>query len=427
MRVDFVNQAALEAGLPLPVDALGHQAVASRLLTWSAELPPGSVIAVQGEWGRGKTDLLARLAAVTVSDPGPAGAALWLNPWQYGTPDLLSPLIRALNARGRGKLSPALKSASERLMKAGLNFGLKGAAALVPGGQLFDLAAPLVGELAGVAMADDLDADPVACMAQDFCDLTQAILGDYSGVGSRLLVCVDDLDRCAPNRQMALLQGLRFLLAAGAPVTVLVALDPFLAREGVRRAYGSQGVDADRYLDKIFDLRVSLPGLRAQAVQTFWAARLAAPVLTPAGERPLGERLPAAITQVSVGQIAPVQSLRNPRVLSRLAAKLALLQSTGDVPETPTPAHAETLLLWMAMGERWPVHRALVQSGEHFAQRLSAVARQVGRDQSQVYDGDPEVQALAPDAALAKVLMTLLEGDMAWLEQAAGTLAALGI
>jgi hypothetical protein len=128
-----------------------------------------------------------------------------------------------------------------------------------------------------------------------------------------------------------------------------------------------------------------------------------------------------------VDQIAPVQSLRNPRVLSRLSGKLALLQSTGDVPETPSQAHAEALLLWMAMGERWPAHRALIQSGEHFAQRLSAVARQVGRDQSQVYDGDPQVQALAPDAALAKVLMTLLEGDLVWLEEAAGTLALLGL
>jgi hypothetical protein len=320
-----------------------------------------------------------------------------------------------------------MQSASARLIRAGLNFGLKGAAALIPGGQVLDLAAPLVGELAGVALSKDSDADPVASMAQDFRDLTQAILGDYAGVGSRLLVCIDDLDRCAPSRQMALLQGLRFLLAAGAPVTVLVALDPFLAREGVRRAYGSQGVDADRYLDKIFDLRVSLPGLRAQAVQSFWTARLAAPVLTPAGDRALGERLPAAIAQVAVAQIAPVQSLRNPRVLSRLAAKLALLQSTSDVPETPTPAHAETLLLWMAMGERWPAHRALVQSGEHFGQRLSAVARQVGRDQSQVYDEDPQVQALAPDPALAKVLMTLLEGDLAWLEGSAKTLSTLGI
>ncbi len=427
MRVDFVNQAALEAGLPLPIDALGHQAVASRLLTWSAKLPPGSVIAVQGEWGRGKTDLLARLAAQTVSDPGPAGPALWLNPWQYGTPDLLTPLVRALHARSQGKLSPALKSASERLIKAGLNFGLKGAAAVVPGGQVLDLAAPFLGELAGVALGEDSGGDPVASMAQDFRDLTQAILGDYSAAGSRLLVCIDDLDRCAPERQMALLQGLRFLLAAGAPVTVLVALDPFLAREGVRQAYGSQGVDADRYLDKIFDLRVSLPGLRAQSVQSFWLGRLAAPVLTAQGERPLRTCLPDPLTQVSVDQIAPVQSLRNPRVLSRLSGKLALLQSTGDVPATPTQGHAEALLLWMAMGERWPAHRALIQSGEHFAQRLSAVARQVGRDQSQVYDGDPQVQALAPDAALAKVLMTLLEGDLVWLEEAAGTLALLGL
>lgn len=427
MRVDFVNQAALEAGLSLPIDAIGHQGVASRLLSWSARLPPGSVIAVQGEWGRGKTDVLARVAARTVSEPGVAGPALWLNPWQYGTPDLLTPLVRALQARGQGALAPKVQAASERLIKAGLNFGLKGMASVIPGGQILDLAAPLVGEVAGAALAGPAAVDPVASMAQDFRELTQAILGDYAAAGSRLLVCIDDLDRCAPQRQMALLQGLRFLLAAGAPVTLLVALDPHLAREGVRRAYGSQGVDADRYLDKIFDLRVSLPGLNAASVQALWEGRLQQGVLTERGERPLAELLPPAIAQVAVAQFAPVASLRNPRVLCRLADKLALLQSTGDLLPAPTPVHAEGLLLWMALGERWPAHRALIQSGEHFAQRVSAVARQVGEDPSQVYDGDAQIQALGPDKALAQVLMTLLEGELSWLAEASARLAALGL
>ena len=59
---DFVSQGTLDTGLDLPPDALGHDDLARAIIYKAVHLPPGSVIAVQGSWGRGKTDVLARVA-----------------------------------------------------------------------------------------------------------------------------------------------------------------------------------------------------------------------------------------------------------------------------------------------------------------------------------------------------------------------------
>lgn len=428
MRTDFLNQSAVDQGLQLPSDTLGHEATATRLLAWSAQLPAGAVIAVQGDWGRGKTDVLARVAAQTVRNPGPAGSALWLNPWQYGTPDLLTPLVQALQERAGVHDNARLRAAASRLVKAGVNFGLKAAGEAIPGGQLLEIASPAVQSLLeGESESGSQKVDPVMEMAQDFRELTLAALGDYAEVGTRLIVCVDDLDRCLPGRQVALLQGLRFLVAAGAPVTLLIALDPVLAHAGVRLHYGAQEIDADRYLDKIFDLRLSLPGLDPLAVAAFFSSRLQQPVRTERGDFPLAEQLSLPWLEVHAGAIAPVQSLRNPRVLARLCDKLRVLAATGDLPAPPTQAHAESLLLWLAFGERWPRHRALVQAAPDFAVRLSALARQVGGHPGQAYDPAPEVQALARDPQLGVVLDRLLESDLGWLAKESRALGALGI
>ncbi|MBI2300095.1 MAG: hypothetical protein HYU66_14320 [Armatimonadetes bacterium] len=87
----------------LPNDALGHDRLMKGLLESLFLIDPfrvqsGSVVALQASWGRGKTDLLARIARETYRDglSRYLAPALWVNPWQYGSPDLLSPMVAQL-------------------------------------------------------------------------------------------------------------------------------------------------------------------------------------------------------------------------------------------------------------------------------------------------------------------------------------------
>ena len=67
---DFISQATLDS-LKLSRDVLWHEDMANSILEKAPYLPPGAVIAVQGPWGRGKTDVLARIAKKSLTENRP--------------------------------------------------------------------------------------------------------------------------------------------------------------------------------------------------------------------------------------------------------------------------------------------------------------------------------------------------------------------
>lgn len=383
---DFITPSSFAEGGPLlPEDALGHDAFARTLLRHVRQAPVGTVIALQGSWGLGKTSALARVAKLTHQEqlPGFAAGALWINPWQYGTADLLTPLVLALVERGvravEGKRRErgALERAAGSLALAGLSFGAKAASLSLPGGVLWDKGGE---ELRKVAQgwlepksASGPPSDPVAQMAASFRELVEAALdADQLAVGGRLLICVDDLDRCLPPRQVALLEALNFLTSAGAPASFLVALDPTLARQAVRAHYKTDDFDPDRYLDKMFHLRVNLPGVGPEQLRALIKTRLREGVTDDDGERSLGARLVARFGEHAgqLDELGPqaltVSDLRNPRLVDRALRKLRVLVGTAGAPRRFGADEARLLLWWLAVTERWPALRtALQEAGEN--------------------------------------------------------------
>src|SRR5688500_13273633 len=90
---DFVTQELIYTGeLKNPPDGLLHSDFAKRLIRIVQDIPRGSVVGIQGAWGRGKTDILSRLAILANEPSDLISHVFWLNPWQYGTSDLLTPL-----------------------------------------------------------------------------------------------------------------------------------------------------------------------------------------------------------------------------------------------------------------------------------------------------------------------------------------------
>ncbi len=403
---DFVSQATIDAGLTPVPDALGHEQTALAILQKTVFLEPGSVIGVQGSWGRGKTDVLMRIAAI-VREPGKAAVpeglladALWINPWQYGTPDLLTPLVLAMLDRvppEPRRNNKRLRKLAEALLRAGVNFGLKAVGRSVP---ILSLAAdPVEKMIAGLFDAAGVgseeperpDADPVAVMGERFRELAQTLLDlKKKQEGARLLVCVDDLDRCLPDRQVALLEAIRFLISAGAPVTFLIALDPTLARQAILTHYQTDAFDPDRYLDKMFDLRVNLPSLGAKIgdlVKHHMAREVKALGATmkigDAMEALLGGQARALLEKAAVRALS-VPDLANPRIVRRIFDRLYLLAiSRSQAKARPMSFTSEAeycqVLIWLGITERFPAIRSAVQGGagqdrgDNFEQRIRAL------------------------------------------------------
>ena len=390
--VDFLSQdffQQLGSGRSrLPDDALQHEILAEGLRRAATRLPAGSVIAIEGSWGRGKTDLLARVAAPTFAEEeddrpqGLAREAVWLNPWGYGSADLLTPLVTELGRRvaKKGSLDrKTLEKIAATVIQAGVAFGIKGAASVVPvGGAILEqTAVPISKLVAGFfePKPDAPDLDAVAAMASRFRELVDASLSEAERAhGARLLVCIDDLDRCLPDRQVALLQAVRFLLSAGAAATFVVAIDPTLAREAVRTHYQSRDFDVERYLDKMFDLRISMRGLPVVALQSLAMAHMERQVVRSVREESLGEVVEAVLgieameLAEGLAEALSTGGQANPRVLRRVVDRLAVLvlnhTEEGALFRADNRPSGVLTACWLLICDREPeLRRALQRAG----------------------------------------------------------------
>ncbi|WP_193771230.1 KAP family P-loop NTPase fold protein [Candidatus Magnetaquicoccus inordinatus] len=375
--------------------------MAKRILQMAVELPCGSVIAIEGGWGRGKTDLLARIASKTYQSQELRFSfhgdrihprALWLNPWQYTHPDLLTPLMHKLHKR----LPPADTEESienkKRSLKAlaglaaaGVGIGLKGLSNLYGMGAYYEKVAELVvGALknTGDTLVDNRFTeeikkeiflqDPMEKMAANFNTLVREVLG---GEGARLLICVDDLDRCLPARQVALLEAFHFLTATEAPVVFIIAIDPALAEKSVKTHYDVQYFDPRTYLDKIFSFRLSLPSLSDDSIKMMvadWLNRLRQNEIHYVLEWS-GETSSEHIVNL-FPDVLTTTSLRNPRLVDKLLTRVRYLWAIHeDSGKKIEKGDLALIVRWMAIGERWPEIRLSLQESGHMISRINSI------------------------------------------------------
>lgn len=198
------------------------------------------------------------------------------------------------------------------------------------------------------------------------------------------VILIDDLDRCAPDHAIDLLDAIRTMLAALADRRVehdgddrawlripqfLVALDRDMIVEAMSQKFaGIESFDGNRYLEKVFPYCFHLPtGIQDDAV------RLLQQCLHVEPDVPLqlSDRSRCALEQVLAQPF-----FANPRLIKRTLNRYRLflfagfVQAQGAVDLENLPAclpdqnHQNTekmLVAWIAACERWPLLRNLLQ------------------------------------------------------------------
>jgi hypothetical protein len=364
----------------MEADGLGHDDLAASIAGNIDALPVGSVIAIQAAWGRGKTDVLMRVESLFQerAEADSAVRPLWINPWQYGTPNLIAPLVTELLQRLEPEQragNPRLREAAETLLRAGNAVAFKALSVFVPFGELLSGGQGPVDDLIRQLFASDaapalLDADPIAAMARRFCDLIDEYL-NITGSSGPVIICVDDLDRCLPDQQIAMLEAVHFLTGAGAEANFVVAIDPRLVQQAAVSHYSGSAFDVEQYLNKLFDLRVNLTALAGDLRRNFIASALR--------KTDTGGAVAAARLGLEEDELARIWNetfylpeLSNPRLISRAVRRLDLYLAHDpdplDIPglggnSTLTPSQRVALLVRLiAIAERWPDLRLLVQA-----------------------------------------------------------------
>jgi Leucine-rich repeat (LRR) protein len=272
---------------PVPsfeVDELGLLPFAKVVAGAAAGTKGPFTIGVYGDWGHGKTSVL-RQARTLLDKVRPDLVTVWFNAWQYESEEhplipLAATVVQAVDAKLADKTS-ALKSGALKALKdvgravRAIAYGVSAKAKVgVPG---------FAGVEAGFVAKEIVEryeklaapADPLVertLYYNAFETLQKAAAsaaGAGDGGGIKIVVFIDDLDRCLPPQGVKLLESIKLVLAQPGFVFVLAldrrVLEGYLARR-YKREFGvaDYAASGTQYLDKIVQLPLGLPTHRSR-------------------------------------------------------------------------------------------------------------------------------------------------------------------
>lgn len=263
---------------PSDIDLLGFTSLVApaRLALTRPSLDPVCV-GVFGPWGSGKTSV-AKQVQKELDAEGDV-LVIYAEPWAFDpTTDpkarLIGIVLNAVNAHleTSGSLTNDLRDAIGRLAKRiRWSRAVKLAARTALTAQL-----PSIDDLAGVFKGDTdtpVDEPSIDGFRDDFAELmTDDALRDVQ----RVVVVVDDLDRCLPDTVVDVLEAIKLFLAVP-KMAFLIAADEKAVRFAIATRYATTSVAMEkeamelavRYLDKIVHIPIRLPVLSLMDVEAY--------------------------------------------------------------------------------------------------------------------------------------------------------------
>ena len=409
----LLTDQALREGPEDAEDGLGFQAYANVLAKAALGTPGPFTIGVFGEWGTGKTSLM-RLTQAALEENGTV-ATVWFNAWRYEREEqpivpLVGTIVRALERQKSflGHLEDHGRSLLRSLRA--IAYGFSGKAKIqIPG--FSEIEAGFVAKDM-IDRADRLAPDPLldrSLYYEAFESLSAVKLPE----GTKVVIIIDDLDRCFPDKAIMLLENIKLVLSQKGFIFVLgVArkiVEDYL-KHTHKRDYGIDDFQGNFYLDKIVQLPFHIPP-HVGRIRSFTASLL--------------KRLDGGMADV-LKAILPVvasASAGNPRTTIRFVNNLIIdiginddLSKKKEMAKIPASIFAVSRCLQY----RWyTIYTALVLSRD-LCQAVSALT-----EEDEVIEaassGSPQLAAVAAEMLREPDLRTLLVGDQGreWLTNAA--------
>lgn len=290
-RTSAARQILLDRPTAMP--ALGYGEIGRAFATIIAESEPRFAIGIFGGWGSGKTTLMNAIKAALRED---SLVIVDFNAWRFERePQLLVPLLDTIrgalvrwseprDARTREKIR-AVAGRIGRVVRAlatGLSaeVGLPGAAKVS-----YD-----VGTALDALSAQGEPGGPQSLYVAAFQELEKAFSEFAAGGVTRVVVFVDDLDRCLPGNALDLLESIKLFFDLPGFIFV-VGLDEDVVQRAIRakfaepdeypasdegRAAGTTTLAShwlsQEYVKKIFQVPYSLPAMVPQQLDDLLAA-----------------------------------------------------------------------------------------------------------------------------------------------------------
>ena len=310
---------------PSQADLFGIQVYQDALIKYIRLTDTPITIALQGEWGSGKTSLMNQLRYNLCDEEGAPYYAIWINTWQYSlmkTPQqsIISILEGIINQIGQ--LNPSRHKWEESKKKIGGVFkkmatiGTKVAAGVVG----------VEGDVVNDIFNSDSSESDIAQLKDEIARLIDDALAQDS-TKQGFTFYIDDLDRIDPPVAVEILELLKNIFDLEKCVFIL-AIDYDVVIKGLKPKFGELTESNERefrsFFDKIIQLPFSMP-VASYNVDTFLVDALRKIEFftdEELNDPQLGEDL-SEIARLSVGS--------NPRSLKRLTNTLALISLINEV------------------------------------------------------------------------------------------------
>ncbi|GAA3348872.1 KAP family P-loop domain protein [Amorphoplanes nipponensis] len=315
---------------PAVLDLLGGDAVAdavTRVVT-SGGLDPVTV-GIHSAWGGGKSTAL-NLVATQLEKVGHV-VVVRVDPWEWeNAEDLRGTLIAQVLDELQSRVEQTVEESPKRELVLDRLNGLRQriawgrvAGVLVTSAVSMSLKLPELIE-ALTPKPKDLNSDVDAGVTQGMAGFRAAfekLMKEVEGI-QKVVVLVDDLDRCLPPTIMATLEAIKLFLSVKGMAFVLAA-DEDLIREaiGVHLEGAARGGFARLYTEKIIQLPITLPVLSAEQAEAYIALLLC----KNAGELP------------SDGLSQVIETARQ----RRLEGKAPYVVDHGDGSPSPSGEHLQ--------------------------------------------------------------------------------------
>jgi len=258
----------LEAGRE---DWLGYGATAIVLARAAIETSNPLTIGVFGEWGTGKTSLMRLIQREVDKDENTA--AVWFNAWQYEKEEhLIVPLVATINKEldkdWKAEIKEGAKKLRDALRAIAYGFSVKGKVGI-----------PLISEaevnLSGkdmIARYQELTKDSVLDRSLYF-DAFEKLKECVKQSGApRIVIFVDDLDRCMPDKAVQLLEGIKLILHQPGFSFVLglneVIIDAYIKTK-YEKELKIEGTHYDDYLDKMVQVKIPVPARDTKEMEEY--------------------------------------------------------------------------------------------------------------------------------------------------------------
>jgi len=264
-RLRIISDNAILEGRHPKDDRLDFFHYSQALARVIADNDEALTIGIYGAWGMGKTSLLRMLRKELERDPE-GNLVVWFSAWRYQSEaHPLAALVRRIlerleNADGKRFTKDVDEALGSRLLK-GLK-ALLGSMSLTigtPSGLPVSASVDVSGEKLTTALTEDGKAPEGPLPYADAFDLLDAV---SLPPRKRLVVLIDDLDRCMPDKAVKLIEGIKLAMSRPGFVFVM-GLDPSAVHDYLRHTYskdfGVEGFDGHRYLEKIVQLPFYLP------------------------------------------------------------------------------------------------------------------------------------------------------------------------